>query len=438
MHGFLSSLSHPPLNRAPSSTQRVEHIRPSLTPILALTVARPHSPSAMPAFHEALIGGVRITYTIERDGTLLLALSDLAPSDPARRAAGGGGGRKACARCWRTRPTRRGSSRTARCGAPAVEPFVSWVQLPGPPVPDRPGALVPALLLQGQQIGAVLLRRLDPSAVTADGWRTPSSRRCCARGRRTWPGPPVGALAAVGARRAVDGGVGVGDAARQKLFCAAPAFAAALWLCTGAGAPRPPRRRRPRPSAEAPRRGRRSWKNSLRTRCLRRCWDARRTSTRGATSSGLPRRRRPRRSSATGAGISGRLSAVVRAGGALVAGVVAAPLATATLVLAALWAAGVLAAARARAARRVRGGRRLGGLRPGGRPSARSSRGSFFGHLIHTRTLAATPWLQRWPWRLHLRVHAEDFGFGNPPGFPHTFFVEARTVGVHVVRPPRP
>ena len=37
----------------------------------------------MPAFHEALIGGVRITYTIERDGTLLLALSDLAPSDPA-------------------------------------------------------------------------------------------------------------------------------------------------------------------------------------------------------------------------------------------------------------------------------------------------------------------------------------------------------------------
>ena len=116
---------------------------------------------------------------------------------------------------------------------------------------------------------------------------------------------------------------------------------------------------------------------------------------------------------------------------------VAAPLATATLALAALWAAGVLWPLLVRA--------RLGAYAAaagwawlrlpawtGWAFGQVITRFATFGHLIHTRTLAATPWLQRWPWRLHLRVHAEDFGFGNPPGFPHTFFVEARTVDVRV------
>ena len=132
----------------------------------------------MPAFHEALIGGVRITYTIERDGTLLLALSDLAPSDPAAARAllarvAEAVGRRAHAAGGRARRAVDPRGRRG-VGAPAVGALRRLgLHLPGPPVPTDP-ALVPALLLQGRQVGAGQPRRrgwrLDPSAITADGW----------------------------------------------------------------------------------------------------------------------------------------------------------------------------------------------------------------------------------------------------------------------------
>ena len=47
------------------------------------------------------------------------------------------------------------------------------------------------------------------------------------------------------------------------------------------------------------------------------------------------------------------------------------------------------------------------------------TRWALHGHPLCARTLHISPYLQCWPWRLRLRVHAEDFGFGNPPGDRH-------------------
>ena len=44
------------------------------------------------------------------------------------------------------------------------------------------------------------------------------------------------------------------------------------------------------------------------------------------------------------------------------------------------------------------------------------TRWGLHGHPLRARTLHVSPYLQCRPWRLQLRVHAEDFGFGNPPG----------------------
>ena len=407
----------------------------------------------MPAFHEVLIGGVRITYTIERDGTLLLALSDLAPSDPAAA-------RALLARVAEAVGRR---VRTLLADAPDApwiledgevwelqrwEPFVGWGStFPGHLYPTDPARWCQRSCCKGgksvQDGFAAEGWRLDPSAVTADGW----SYAVVPPMLRPWPSDVSPVHRWVRWRRWVPDApsteASVWATPRgEKLFCAAPAFAAALWLCTGAGAPAPAPAPAPAAaSAEAPRReAARSWEElAADAECLRRCWgraahvDAWRDELGIAEASTPAAQQRDRRRR-----ISGRLSAVVRAGGALVRPMlVAAPLATATLVLAALWAAGVLWPLLVRA--------RLGAYAAavgwawlrlpawtGWAFGQVITRFATFGHLIHTRTLAATPWLQRWPWRLHLRVHAEDFGFGNPPGFPHTFFVEARTVDVRV------
>ena len=407
----------------------------------------------MPAFHEALIGGVRITYTIERDGTLLLALSDLAPSDPAAA-------RALLARVAEAVGRR---VRTLLADAPDApwiledgevwelqrwEPFVGWGStFPGHLYPTDPARWCQRSCCKGgksvQDGFAAEGWRLDPSAVTADGW----SYAVVPPMLRPWPSDVSPVHRWVRWRRWVPDApsteASVWATPRgEKLFCAAPAFAAALWLCTGAGAPAPAPAPAPAAaSAEAPRReAARSWEElAADAECLRRCWgraahvDAWRDELGIAEASTPAAQQRDRRRR-----ISGRLSAVARAGGALVRPMlVAAPLATATLALAALWAAGVLWPLLVRA--------RLGAYAAavgwawlrlpawtGWAFGQIITRFATFGHLIHTRTLAATPWLQRWPWRLHLRVHAEDFGFGNPPGFPHTFFVEARTVDVRV------
>ena len=39
------------------------------------------------------------------------------------------------------------------------------------------------------------------------------------------------------------------------------------------------------------------------------------------------------------------------------------------------------------------------------------TRFALHGHPLRTRTLAVAPYLERWPWRLHLRVYATGFGF---------------------------
>ena len=44
------------------------------------------------------------------------------------------------------------------------------------------------------------------------------------------------------------------------------------------------------------------------------------------------------------------------------------------------------------------------------------TRWGLHGHPLRARTLHVSPYVQSRPWRLQLRVHAEDFGFGNPPG----------------------
>ena len=44
------------------------------------------------------------------------------------------------------------------------------------------------------------------------------------------------------------------------------------------------------------------------------------------------------------------------------------------------------------------------------------TRWGLHGHPLRARTLHVSPYVQPRPWRLQLRVHAEDFGFGNPPG----------------------
>jgi len=44
------------------------------------------------------------------------------------------------------------------------------------------------------------------------------------------------------------------------------------------------------------------------------------------------------------------------------------------------------------------------------------TRWALHGHPLRARTLHVSPYLQCRPWRLQLHVHAEDFGFGNPPG----------------------
>ena len=134
----------------------------------------------MPAFHEALIGGVRITYTIERDGTLLLALSDLAPSDPAAA-------RALLARVAEAVGRR---VRTLLADAPDApwiledgevwelqrwEPFVGWgSSFPGHLYPTDPARWCQRSCCKGgksvQDGFAAEGWRLDPSAVTADGW----------------------------------------------------------------------------------------------------------------------------------------------------------------------------------------------------------------------------------------------------------------------------
>ena len=381
----------------------------------------------MPAFHEALIGGVRITYTIERDGTLLLALSDLAPSDPAAA-------RALLARVAEAVGRR---VRTLLADAPDApwiledgevwelqrwEPFVGWGStFPGHLYPTDPARWCQRSCCKGgksvQDGFAAEGWRLDPSAVTADGW----SYAVVPPMLRPWPSDVSPVHRWVRWRRWVPDApsteASVWATPRgEKLFCAAPAFAAALWLCTGAGAPAPAPAPAPAAaSAEAPRReAARSWEElAADAECLRRCWgraahvDAWRDELGIAEASTPAAQQRDRRRR-----ISGRLSAVVRAGGALVRPMlVAAPLATATLALAALWAAGVLWPLLVRA--------RLGAYAAaagwawlrlpawtGWAFGQVITRFATFGHLIHTRTLAATPWLQRWPWRLHLRVHA--------------------------------
>ena len=58
------------------------------------------------------------------------------------------------------------------------------------------------------------------------------------------------------------------------------------------------------------------------------------------------------------------------------------------------------------------------------------TRFALHGHPLKTRTLAVAPYLERWPWRLHLRVYATGFGFGNPPCYPHEFFIECEHIEV--------
>ena len=389
----------------------------------------------MPAFHEALIGGVRITYTIEREGTLLLARSDLAPSDPAA------GGARLLERV--AEAVGSGRVRTLLADAPdapwILEDGEVWelqrwgafvgegLHLPGPPVPDRPGALVPARSARtgGKSVqdgfaaekAARPERRHRRRLVVR---RRPADAAPVAVGRE--PGPPVGALAAVGARsrRRRRRRYGARRAA-TKLFCAAPAFAAALWLCTGAGAPAPAPAPAPAAaSAEAPRReAARSWEElAADAECLRRCWgraahvDAWRDAlgiAEASTPAAQQRDRRRRISGLLGGRARGRRARAADAGGgaagdgdARAGGAVGGGRAVAALVRARL---GAYAAAVGWA------WLRLPAVGLGVRPVI--TRFATFGHLIHTRTLAATPWLQRWPWRLHLRVHAEDFGFGN-------------------------
>ena len=146
----------------------------------------------MPAAHEALIDGVRITYRSSATARCCSRL-DLAPSDPAAA-------RALLARVAEAVGRR---VRTLLADAPdapwILEDSEVWgssggalrrlgLHLPEPPVPTDP-AMVPALLYKGgksvQDGFAAEGWRLDPSAVTADGWSYASSRRCCARGRRT-------------------------------------------------------------------------------------------------------------------------------------------------------------------------------------------------------------------------------------------------------------
>ena len=132
---------------------------------------------------------------------------------------------------------------------------------------------------------------------------------------------------------------------RGEIFCAAPLRRRALAVHRRRRARAAPAPAPAAASAERAPRAARSWEElAADAECLRRCWgraahvDAWRDELGIAEASTPAAQQRDRRRR-----ISGRLSAVARAGGALVRPMlVAAPLATATLALAALWAAGVL------------------------------------------------------------------------------------------------
>ena len=413
----------------------------------------------MPAFSEVALKGTsgRVAYTVDADGTLWLALDDLAIAVGAP-----GTERELLARLTSAvdkRLVRELAIKSPDCEPWILadrevwelqrwEPFVGWGSTwPGHLYPTDPSRWTSRDMLRSTMDFDAVGWRLDPSVTTNDGW----SYAFVLQTLRPWPSDTFYRF--VRWRRWVPDAPCTEPSVRptprgDKLFCQAPVFAAALWLAT-VGATDDAGASSSSSSSSSP-------SAHLDARLQQRCWGRSAHIEAWTEALGLPDDPREQELRAGGASRHGlsehdgarptwravlaALLAPLRVAARRVRPhVLAQPLACAALALALLWRTQMLWPVALRCAYMC-GWMAL--LSVGGWAWLRLpawygavftyviTRFALHGHPLRTRTLNVTPYVYSWPWRLQLRVRADGFGFGNPPGYPHEFFIECRSIEV--------